>query len=275
MNFQEFPWVVNLSLVFTELPLLERPAAAKAAGFDRVEYWWPFGMTGRPERGEIDAFVSAIEQSGIELVAMNLFAGDMPVGERGVLSHPERIEEFRDSVDIAMEVGSRLGTKLFNAPYGHRRPGLDHGEQDSLATENLAYAANAVGRIGGVIMMEPVSGMPEYPVKTAKDAVDIIDRVTAATGDNNLGFLLDQYHITNAGGDVFADIDTYGDRITHVQLADTPHRGEPGSGSGDIRGVITALLDRGYTGAFALEYIPTTTTEESLNTWAGEVATWS
>ena len=121
MNFQEFPWVVNLSLVCTELPLIERPAAAKAAGFDRVEYWWPFGMTGRPERGEIDAFVSAIEQSGVELVAMNLFARDMPVGERGVLSHPERIEEFRDrywddrlfeSVESLRKIAAAAGISL-------------------------------------------------------------------------------------------------------------------------------------------------------------------
>lgn len=275
MNFTNVPWVINLSLIFTELPLLERPAAAKAAGFDRVEYWWPFGTTGRPERDEIEAFVSAIERADVELVAMNLFAGNMPIGERGVLSHPERAEEFRDSVDIAMEIGGRLGTKLFNAPYGHRRDGLDPDVQDSLATENLGYAATAAARIGGTILMEPVSKMPEYPVKTAKNAVDIIDRVTSSTGASNLGFLLDQYHVTMAGGDVLADIDTYSDRIRHVQLADTPNRGEPGSGTGDIRGVIATLLDRGYEGAFALEFIPSTTSDEALDAWRRELASWS
>lgn len=274
MNIKEVPWVVNLSLLFTELPLLERPAAAKKAGFDRVEFWWPFGTTGRPTPNEIDAFVEAIELSGVELVAMNLFAGNMPIGERGVLSHPERKAEFRESVRIAMGIGERLGTKMFNAPYGHRREGLDHDEQDALAIESLGFAAIEAGRIGGVILMEPVSQMPQYPVKTAKDAVRIIDRVTEVTGATNLGFLLDQYHLVMAGQDVMADIEQFGDRIVHVQLADTPNRGEPGSGTGDIRGVVEALYAKKYSGLVALEFIPTSTTVGALEVWRRELATW-
>jgi len=275
VKLTDINWVANLSLLFAELPLLERPAAARAAGFDRVEFWWPFGDSGRPSSAEVDAFVDAIESSGVELVAMNLFAGNMPIGERGVLSHPERQDEFRDSVKIAMDIGKRLGTSLFNAPYGHRRDGLDYEEQDALATENLAYAAAAAARIDGIIMMEPVSGMPEYPVTGAEAAVAIIDRVIEETGNTNLGFLLDQFHVVNAGGDLFADIEKYGHRIIHVQLADTPGRGEPGSGSGEIRKTVQTLLDQGYRGSFALEFIPPESTERSLEVWAVELQSWT
>jgi hydroxypyruvate isomerase len=95
------------------------------------------------------------------------------------------------------------------------------------------------------------------------------------TGNTNLGFLLDQFHVVNAGGDLFADIEKYGDRIIHVQLADTPDRGEPGSGSGEIRKTVQTLLDQGYSGFFALEFIPRESTERSLEVWAAELQSWT
>ena len=260
-------WVVNLSLLFTERPLLERPSAARSAGFDEIELWWPFGTTGRPTASQVDALVSAVEDAGVHLTAMNLFAGDMPAGQRGVLSYPDRTAEFRDSVDIAMDIARRLGTKMFNAPYGHRLSGLDPARQDRTADESLAYAARAAAEIDGVIMFEPVSGMPDYPMKRALDALEIMERVQSNTGVDNLGFLMDQFHIAMSGGDVIDDAKRFAERIHHVQIADTPGRGEPGSGEADITGFIDVLVEGGYRGAFALEYIPTTTTEESLTAW--------
>ncbi|WP_256840590.1 hydroxypyruvate isomerase family protein [Ornithinimicrobium faecis] len=273
--YDSLRWVANLSLLFTEQPLLERPAAARAAGFEEVEFWWPFGTSGRPDRAEIDAFVVAVQDAGATLTAMNLFAGDMPAGERGVLSYPERTAEFRDSVDIAMEVGERLGVRMFNAPYGHRRDGLDPTRQDEIADESLAYAATAAARIDGVIMFEPVSGMPQYPMKRSADALQIIDRVTANTGVTNLGFLLDQFHLAMNGEDPVQVARDHASRVHHVQIADTPGRGEPGSGDADVIGMVDALRDGGYEGAFALEFIPAVSTAESLKAWHRQLATWT
>lgn len=273
--YESLRWVANLSLLFTEHRPLERPAAAKAAGFDEVEFWWPFGTSGRPSQGEVDAFVGAIEQAGVTLTAMNLFAGDMPAGERGVLSYPERTDEFRDSVDIAMAIGDRLGVRMFNAPYGHRREGLEPERQDAIADESLAYAASAAAALDAVIMFEPVSGMPLYPMKHASDALGIMDRVTANTGATNLGFLLDQFHLAMNGGDPVQEAADHVARVHHVQIADTPGRGEPGSGGGDIKGMVDALRAGGYEGALALEYIPTTSTLESLQAWRRDLETWS
>lgn len=267
-------WIANLSLLFTELPLLDRPAAARRAGFEEVEFWWPFGASGRPEAAEVDAFTASIESAGVSLTAMNLFAGDMPAGERGVLSYSERVDEFRDSVEIAMDVGRRLGTRLFNAPYGHRRIGLEHAEQDEVADQSLAFAARAAAQIEGVVMLEPVSGMPAYPMKACRDSIRIMERVRKATGVTNLGLLLDQFHVQMNGGDVLADCAAYADRITHVQFADVPGRGEPGSGTADFPAVIGALRERGYTGGFALEYFPSTDTEQSLTTWRSAMQSW-
>jgi hydroxypyruvate isomerase len=92
---------VNLSILFTELPLLERPAAAKEAGFDAVEFWWPFAVA-VPADAEVEAFVRAVGDAGVRLVGLNFFAGDMPGGDRGLVSWPARSGEFRDNVDVTL-----------------------------------------------------------------------------------------------------------------------------------------------------------------------------
>ena len=91
----------NLSMLFTELPLLERPAAARAAGFDAVEIWWPFADA-VPETREIEVFEAAIQDAGVRLVGLNLYAGDMPAGDRGLASWPGRETEFRTNVEITV-----------------------------------------------------------------------------------------------------------------------------------------------------------------------------
>jgi hydroxypyruvate isomerase len=150
---------VNLSILFTELPLLERPAAAKQAGFDAVEFWWPWAVA-RPSDTEIDQFVAAITDAGVRLVGLNFFAGDMAGGDRGLVSWPARSAEFRDNIDVTIGVGERLGCRAFNALYGNRTDDSTPDEQDALAAENLALAARAAQRIGGTVLVEPVSGAP-------------------------------------------------------------------------------------------------------------------
>ena len=114
---------VNCSILFTELPLLERPAAAVAAGFEGVEFWWPFSEA-VPSDGEVDAFVSAIQDAGVHLVGLNFFAGDMPAGDRGLVSWPQRSAEFRDNIDVTIGIGERLGCSAFIDRVGESNVGL-------------------------------------------------------------------------------------------------------------------------------------------------------
>src|SRR3954466_4186340 len=139
-------YAVNLSIMFTELPLLARPAAAREAGFTAVEFWWPFGAAVPADR-EVDEFVRAVEDAGVSLIGLNFAAGDMPGGDRGLVSWPARSAEFRDNVDVAVGIGERLGCRAFNALYGNRVEGVRPEEQDELGAENLAIAARAAGRI--------------------------------------------------------------------------------------------------------------------------------
>ena len=115
---------VNCSILFTELPLVARAAAAKAAGFGGVEFWWPWaGMA--PSDAEADAFVRSIGDAGVELVSLNFHAGDMAAGERGILSHPGRAGEFREHVAACVEIAGRTGCTRLNAPYGLRAAGAE------------------------------------------------------------------------------------------------------------------------------------------------------
>jgi hydroxypyruvate isomerase len=256
-------YAINLSMLFTELPLLQRPAAAKEAGFDAVEFWWPF-TTAVPADADVDEFVGAITDAGVQLIGLNFFAGDMPGGDRGLVSWPARSGEFRDNIDVTVGIGERLGCQAFNALYGNRTDESTPVAQDDAAAENLALAAAAVARIDGVVLVEPVSGAPRYPLLTAADVITVIDRVEARSGVTNVKFLCDLYHLDANGSDVAAVVSEYADRVGHVQIADSPGRGEPGTGRLDIDGHLAALAARGYRGYVALEYKPTVGTRDSL-----------
>lgn len=244
---------VNCSILLTDLPLLERPAAAKAAGFDAVEFWWPFAAA-VPEAGEVAAFVAAIQDAGVRLTGLNFYAGDMPAGDRGIVSWPGREGEFRANVEAVVAIGQRLGTRAFNALYGNRVEGASAQEQDDLAVRNLAFAAQAVARIGGVVLLEPVSGAPAYPLTKAADALAVIDRVRAEHGVDNVRLLADFYHLAVNGDDVPAVIAAHAADFGHIQIADAPGRGEPGTGDLPLADWIAASRAGGYAGPIGLEY---------------------
>jgi hydroxypyruvate isomerase len=258
---------VNCSILFTELPLLERPAAVRAAGFGAVELWWPFPVA-VPADGEVEALVRSITDAGVRLVGLNFFAGDLAGGDRGLVSWPERAAEFRDNLEVTVGIGERLGCRAFNALYGNRVEDADPAAQDELATERLAMAGRAAARIGGTVLIEPVSGAPRYPLRTAADAVAVIDRVAAQTGVANLGLLCDLYHLATNGDDLDRAIATYGDRIAHVQVADAPGRHEPGTGTLDVGRHLGQLAAAGYAGWVGLEYQPSGASADSFG-WLG------
>jgi hydroxypyruvate isomerase len=257
---------VNCSILFPELPLLERPAAAKASGFDAVEFWWPWPDSPVPGDAEVDAFVAAVRDAGVRLVGLNFFAGDLAGPDCGVLSIPDRVQQFRDNVDVTVGIGQQLGVGAFNALFGNRVDGVAPQEQDELARESIAHAAKVAGGIGATVLVESVSGPKPYPLRTAADAVAVVDDVRAA-GHDNVGFLLDLYHLAANGDDLDAAIAAYTDRTAHVQVADAPGRGEPGTGSLDLQRHLGDLAARGYAGWVGLEYKPTTASTPESFAW--------
>ncbi|MFG2831340.1 TIM barrel protein, partial [Streptomyces sp. NPDC048434] len=121
MGFSDTRFNVNLSILFTELPLLERPGAARAVGFTAVELWWPWVDAPVPERAELEALRAALTAAGVQLVGLNFYAGQLPGPDRGALSVPgAESERFRANVPVAVEFGRSLGCTAFNALYGNR-----------------------------------------------------------------------------------------------------------------------------------------------------------
>ncbi|RYZ28972.1 MAG: hydroxypyruvate isomerase, partial [Propionibacteriaceae bacterium] len=239
---QGLAYAVNCSLLFTEVPLLQRPAAAAAAGFGAVEFWWPWPDQPVPPEHEVDDFVNAVRDAGVQLVGLNFFAGDLAGADAGVVSLPHRVEEFRDNIDVVVAIGQALRVPAFNALYGVRVDDANPEQQDEVATANLALAADAVGRIGGIVLVEPVSGPKPYPLRTAADVVAVLDRVDAP----NVAFLCDLFHLANNGDDLDVVVDTYADRIGHVQIADHPGRHEPGTGTLDLDRHLARIESAGY-----------------------------
>ncbi len=241
---------VNCSILLTELPILRRPRAVRDAGFSAMECWWPFG-TPVPSDGEVDAFVGAVKDAGVRLVAMNAFGGDMAAGERGLASVPGREAEFRDNLDVAVGVLRELDCPALHVLYGNR-DSSDPAHQDELATEHLSLAGAAAAEAGAVVLVEALSGSDRYPVRTAADVMDVLDRV----GSPHLRFLCDVYHLSVNGEDPVQVIRRHAGRIGHVQVADAPGRHQPGTGTLDLPACLKALASVDYGGWIGLEYAP-------------------
>jgi hydroxypyruvate isomerase len=251
---------VNLSILFTELPVPRRPAAARAAGFDAVEFWWPFPAA-VPADPEVDDFVRAVRDAGVDLVGLNFYAGDMAAGDRGLVSWVGREREFADTVDVAVGIAEQLGCRSFNALYGNRIEGVDPVRQDELALSNLDFAGKAAAAIGAGLVLEPLSGAPTYPLTTASHALAVLDEL----GRDDVLLLADLYHLAVNGDDIDAVVAAQTPRIGHVQIADAPGRGAPGTGSLDIHAHLARLQAAGYAGHVGIEYKPDGDSLDSLD----------
>jgi hydroxypyruvate isomerase len=246
----------NLSMLFKEVDFTERFGRAAEAGFSAVEFWWP-------SCEDLDAVESAIKDSGLQVALFNFDAGDMPSGDRGQLSNPERQQEFRDNVPVALELAQSVGCTRLNALVGLDLDEVDTDEQMELARENVAWAADQAAEHDVDIMIEAVNTFENGPylLYTTNAAADFVEQV----GRDNVKLQYDAYHMQRMEGNIVATLRERIASIGHVQVADSPDRGEPGSGEMNYRYIFAALEDMSYDGWVGLEYGPTTeSTEDSL-----------
>jgi hydroxypyruvate isomerase len=255
-------FAANLTMLFTEVPFLDRFERAAKAGFTAVEFLFPYAWP----TAEIKA---RLEAHGLQLVLHNLPAGDWDAGERGIACHPDRVAEFRAGVAQATEVARALGVPQLNCLAGKAPAGVDEAVLRRTFVDNLRFAADALQQAGLRLLIEPINtfDIPGFYLSRTAQAVALLDEVGAA----NAFVQYDIYHAQRMEGELAATMEKHLQRIGHIQLADNPGRHEPGTGEIHYP-FLFAHLDRlGYKGWIGCEYKPATTTEAGLD-WRQRLA---
>lgn len=249
-------FAANLTMLFTEVPFLERFARAAAAGFAAVEFLFPYPY----EVGDLRA---ALDRHRLSLVLHNLPAGDWDVGERGIACLPGRSEEFRAGVETAIRYATALGVPRVNCLVGKTPQGEDPARVRATLVENLRHAASALDAAGVQLLVEAINpfDIPGFHLTTTAQVLALLDEVGAAS----VRVQYDIYHAQRTEGELAGTLSRHLARIGHVQVADNPGRHEPGTGEIDYR-FLFAHLDRiGYDGYIGCEYKPAGVTEDGLD----------
>ncbi|RZU02406.1 hydroxypyruvate isomerase [Rivibacter subsaxonicus] len=255
-------FAANLSMLFTEVPFLDRFERAAKAGFTAVEFLFPYAFATADIRARLDA-------NGLQLVLHNLPAGDWDAGERGIACIPGREAEFCAGVAQAIEVGTALGVPRLNCLAGKMPAGADEAVLRATFVANLKFAAAELHRAGLQLLIEPINryDIPGFFLNRTEQAIAILDEV----GVPNAFVQYDIYHAQRTEGEIAATLQKHLARIGHVQLADNPGRNEPGSGELNWP-FLFAHLDRiGYQGHIGCEYKPANGTEAGLG-WRQKLA---
>jgi len=248
-------FAANLTMLFNEVPFLDRFERAARAGFEAVEFLFPYAF-------RADEIKQRLDDHALQLVLHNLPAGDWDGGERGVACLPDRVAEFRSGVTRAIEYAQALGVGQLNCLVGKAPSGADAAALRALVVENLAYAAAQLKRAGLKLLIEPINtfDIPGFYLCHTAQAAGILLEV----GADNAYVQYDIYHAQRMEGELAATMQKYIRNIGHVQVADNPGRHEPGSGEINYPFLFTHLDRIGYGGWIGCEYKPAGATEAGL-----------
>lgn len=249
-------FAANLTLMFNELPFLDRFAAAAKAGFKGVEYLFPYDF-------DADTLAAELKANDLTQVLHNLPAGDWAKGERGIAILPDRVAEFRSGVDDAIRYATALACGQVNCLVGLVPANADREPLEATLVSNLAYAAGKLKTAGIRLLIEPINtiDIPGFFLNTTQQALEIISR----TGSDNLFVQYDIYHMQIMEGDLARTIEKHLSAIAHIQLADNPGRNEPGTGEINYPFLFGHLDRIGYAGWVGCEYKPKAGTLEGLS----------
>ena len=249
-------FAANLTMLFNEVPFLDRFECAAKAGFEAVEFLFPYAFS-------VEDIRQRLEVNNLKLVLHNLPAGDWDQGERGIACHPDRVSEFREGVATAISYAKGLKVGQLNCLAGKAPAGIADDVLRQTLVDNLRFAAAELKKAGLRLLIEPINtfDIPGFYVNRTTQAVSILVEV----GADNAFVQYDIYHAQRMEGELAATMQKYLSRIGHIQLADNPGRNEPGTGEINYP-FLFAHLDRlGYDGWIGCEYKPATTTEAGLN----------
>lgn len=248
-------FAANLSMLFTELDFLDRFEAAASAGFEAVEFLFPYDY-------DADDLAARLKANGLHQALFNMPPGNWAAGERGIAIYPDRVREFRDGVARAVRYAKALGCTQIHCLAGIAPAGAEPRALRKTYVENLSFAARALSDEGIALLIEPINtrDIPAYFLDSTAKAADIIESV----GTANLRLQYDVYHMQIMEGDLAPTISKYLPHIAHVQIADTPGRHEPGTGEINFPFIFDHLDRSGYQGWVGCEYKPRSSTHDSL-----------
>ncbi len=249
-------FAANLSMLFTEVGFLDRFEKAAAAGFRGVEYLFPYEW-------DKQLLSSRLEQYQLTQVLHNMPPGDWDAGERGIACLPDRVDEFKQGVDLAIEYALALGCQRLNCLAGLLPPHLPHAQAWDTLIGNLSYAADQLRPHGISLMVEAINSRVDMPGFYLDDSAKVM-RAIEETGADNIYLQYDIYHMQIMEGDLARTIKDNLPRIGHIQFADNPGRHEPGSGEINFPYLFAELDNMGYQGWVSAEYRPRQGTEAGL-----------
>jgi hydroxypyruvate isomerase len=250
----------NLSMMFNEVPFLNRFAAARKAGFDAVEFLFPYEHPPAELR-------KRLEGEGLTQALFNMPPGDWARGERGLASLPGRQAEFHEGVKQALDYAAVLGCRLVHCMAGIVPVGVSPVTAGSVYAANLAAAAEQAQKAGVRLVIEPINhrDMPGYFLNTEAQGAAVVE----AIGRDRLGLQFDVYHCQTTEGDVTKRMEQFMPVIAHMQIADVPARNEPGTGEIGWKFVFRRMDELGYGGWVGCEYRPAGDTVAGLK-WRQE-----
>ncbi len=249
-------FAANLSWLFTELDFEERFAAAAAAGFTSVEFLFPYAHS--PEQ-----IARWQREAGVQTVLFNLPPGEWANGERGLAAQPGREQDFAASVELALLHARALGVKRLHAMAGLTDPDLPRSLQRRVYVQNLRQACRRLAPSGIELLIEPINpgDMPHYFLTHVSQALEII----AEVGEPNLRLQFDAYHVHRVGDDVGATFAVAQPQVAHIQIAGSPGRNEPDTGTLDYRTLFAQIDAAGFDGWIGCEYRPAADTLAGLH----------
>jgi len=248
-------FAANLGWLFQEHPFLDRFAAARGTGFRGVEFAQPYEYPA----AEVAA---RLRDHELECVLINLPMGDKSKGDFGIACRPGREAEFREGVARGIEYAHRIGVEKLNCISGTAKAGEDRDAMRATLVSNLRLAAREFKAAGLDLVLEPINthDIAGFLVSRSPEAVAIIDEV----GADNLGLQCDLYHTAMMGDDPAAILRQCWPSIRHIQFADAPGRGEPGTGNIDFPPLFALIEKLGYRGWLSAEYRPSKPTPETV-----------
>ncbi|HEY0418124.1 MAG TPA: 2-oxo-tetronate isomerase, partial [Acetobacteraceae bacterium] len=237
----------NLSMMFNEVSFLDRFDAAARAGFEAVEFLFPYEHPAAELKRRLDA-------NGLRQVLFNMPPGDWAAGERGLASMPGRQQEFRDSVSRALDYATALECPLMHCMAGIPPAGTPFATAAALFAANLAWAAEQAKSAGVKLAIEPINhrDMPGYHLNTMAQGAAVVE----AIGADRIGLQFDIYHCQTTEGDITKRMEALMPLIVHMQIADVPARNEPGTGEIGWPFVLKRIDELGYRGWVGCEYRP-------------------